>query len=106
MDFPWGTFPLCCSRRLANSTGTSSGFGYNLAKIALARGDRVIATSRSLDKIQHLESESCKLFYLDVANSFEKIQEVAKQAVEVWGRVDVVVNNAGFGAAGIAEEAG
>ncbi len=80
----------------------------NLTKILIARGDRVIATTRSVDKVKYLESESasCKVMYLDVTDSFDDIQKVADQALAIWGRVDVVVNNAGFGAPGIAEEAG
>ncbi|KAF7794087.1 hypothetical protein EIP86_005217 [Pleurotus ostreatoroseus] len=89
-------------------TGASSGFGLSLTKILLARGDRVIATTRSVDKVKYLESESasCKVLCLDVTSSFDEIQKVADQALALWGRVDVVVNNAGFGAPGIAEEAG
>jgi NAD(P)-dependent dehydrogenase (short-subunit alcohol dehydrogenase family) len=43
---------------------------------------------------------------LDIADSEEIIHTKAKEAIAVWGRVDVLVNNAGVGAPGIAEEAG
>ena len=86
--------------------GTSAGFGLNLVRIVTARGDRVIATARNVDKIKHLESANCRTLQLDVTDTFDKIQEVAREAMGIWGRVDVVVNNAGFGAPGIAEEAG
>ncbi|KIP06314.1 hypothetical protein PHLGIDRAFT_119106 [Phlebiopsis gigantea 11061_1 CR5-6] len=87
-------------------TGTSAGFGEALTKIVLARGDRVIATARSLEKIQHLASTDCRTLQLDVTDEFPAIQAVAKAAVDVWGRVDVLVNNAGLGTAGISEELG
>ena len=87
-------------------SGTSAGFGNNLVRIVTSRGDRVIATARNVDKIKHFESENCKVLQLDVTESSERIQQVAKEAVGIWGHVDVIVNNAGFGAPGIAEEAG
>ncbi|KAI0086748.1 hypothetical protein BDY19DRAFT_958428 [Irpex rosettiformis] len=87
-------------------TGTSAGFGSILAKTALARGDRVIASARSLDKIKHLESDNCRTLQLDVTDTEEAIKASAKEAIDFWGRVDVVVNNAGIGAPGIAEEVG
>ncbi|KAI0693918.1 short-chain oxidoreductase [Cytidiella melzeri] len=87
-------------------TGASAGFGTHLTKIILARGDRVIATARSQDKIIHLESAICKTLQIDVTDSEQAIHEKAKEAIGFWGRVDVVVNNAGVGAPGIAEEAG
>lgn len=86
--------------------GASAGFGEALTKIILSRGDCVIATARSVEKIKHLESPTCKTFQLDVTASFDAIQAVAKEAIDVWGRVDVLVNNAGIGTAGIAEEIG
>lgn len=75
-------------------------------KQVLARGDRVIATGRTLEKIKHYESPSCRVLQLDVTDTPENIQGVAKEAASIWGRVDVVVNNAGFGAPGVAEEMG
>lgn len=82
-------------------TGTSSGFGLHLARSALAAGDRVIATGRpshSFPQIKALESGNpgrCKALELDVCASEEVLEGVARDAVGVWGGVDVVVNNAG-----------
>lgn len=89
--------------------GTSSGFGKRLTASALARGDRVIATARSLDKLQEtLGSETDKLRFLqlDVTSGFENVQSVVEDALAIWGRIDVLVNNAGIGLLGLTEEGG
>ena len=88
------------------SAGASGGFGSHLVRTALERGDRVIAAARTLESIKSFESQSCKLLQLDVTESEESLKEKAKQAVGYWGRVDVLVNNAGLGGASICEEAG
>ena len=75
--------------------GASQGFGRILTGLALARGDRVIAAARHHEKIKDLESEACQTLQLDVTDGFEIIQAKAQQAMDVWGRVDVLVNNAG-----------
>lgn len=64
---------------------------------ALKRGDKVIATARgrSISKLDDLKAQGADTLQLDVNASLQDIQEVAKQAVAIHGRVDVVVNNAG-----------
>ncbi|KAJ7220573.1 hypothetical protein GGX14DRAFT_694922 [Mycena pura] len=89
---------------------TSSGFGEVLVQTVLARGDRVIATARSLGKNQHFlqseHSENVRLLELDVVAGEEALKGIITKAVAFWGRIDVLVNNAGNGAKGILEEAG
>ncbi|KAJ6612680.1 hypothetical protein B0H10DRAFT_2051474 [Mycena sp. CBHHK59/15] len=89
-------------------TGTSSGFGRCLISSVLARGDRVIATSRSREPIQDLEgtSDSLRLLELDVTAGEQVVRERVAEAVGIWGRLDVLVNNAGSCYLGILEEGG
>ncbi|MGA3048573.1 MAG: oxidoreductase [Terracidiphilus sp.] len=87
-------------------TGTSTGFGYLLAKELLRRGDRVIATARDVSKLKDLTSQypdKARTFTLDVTKPSE-IESVAQQAIAAFGHVDVLVNNAGYGVTGAIEE--
>ena len=78
----------------------------------LARGDRVIATARTLEKIKLFwtlpgaHASTLHLLRLDVSDSPANIQRVVEQALNVWGRIDVLVNNAGLGLKGVLEEGG
>ncbi|KAJ7485607.1 hypothetical protein FB451DRAFT_1337707 [Mycena latifolia] len=89
-------------------TGTSSGLGRSLISSVLAKGDRVIATSRSLEPIQNLEgtSDNLRLLQLDVTAGEEIIRCKVADAVAAWGRIDVLVNNAGSCYPGLLEEGG
>lgn len=88
-------------------TGVSSGFGYELTKQLLEAGDKVIGTIRgesSKDKIKDfLEHENFEAPYLDVRD-IDKVKEVVDSAFEKYGRIDVIVSNAGYGLFGGAEE--
>lgn len=88
-------------------TGTSTGFGRLLADEVLKSGDKVIATARKVEQIGDFERNhpgAAKSFALDVTKP-EQIEAVAKDAIAAFGRVDVLVNNAGYGMAGGVEEA-
>ncbi|KAJ7176711.1 hypothetical protein C8R46DRAFT_889813 [Mycena filopes] len=91
-------------------TGTSSGFGSALVASVLARGDRVIATARAVESIKHLETPSnsdfVRTLQLDVTSGAGAIAATVAEAVGIWGRLDVVVNNAGTGYGGLLEEGG
>jgi NAD(P)-dependent dehydrogenase (short-subunit alcohol dehydrogenase family) len=88
-------------------TGTSSGFGRTLTEQLLARGDRVFATLRktaALDDLKSRYENTLAVAQLDVTDT-AAIRRVVKEAFERFGKIDVVINNAGFGVAGAAEEA-
>jgi NAD(P)-dependent dehydrogenase (short-subunit alcohol dehydrogenase family) len=85
-------------------TGASSGFGRAIAEAALARGDSVAATARRTDALADLDAEDRLLVVpLDVTDAAEREAAVA-QAIERFGRVDVLVNNAGRTQVGAVEE--
>ncbi|EPS39210.1 hypothetical protein H072_6981 [Dactylellina haptotyla CBS 200.50] len=77
-------------------TGCSSGIGEQLVHIILARGDKVIATARNPDSILPLESLGASTLQLDVTSDEPTIAAVIAQAVSIYGRIDVLVNNAGY----------
>ncbi|KAI0760455.1 estradiol 17-beta-dehydrogenase [Fomes fomentarius] len=88
-------------------TGTSSGFGRELVLAALNCGDCVIATARSVEKIQDFpETDKVRVLELDVTEGFPSIQAKFNRALGFFGRIDVVVNNTGMGYKAILEEAG
>ncbi|KAF8521413.1 NAD-P-binding protein [Hysterangium stoloniferum] len=97
------------SQKIWLITGTSTGLGREIALAALAAGDKIIATSRSLDKLVELQTshpEDCKILQLDVTSHVDTITTIARKAVSLWGRIDVLVNNAGFAIIGNFEEGG
>ncbi|KAK9751389.1 hypothetical protein K7432_018117 [Basidiobolus ranarum] len=87
-------------------TGCSSGIGQYMAYEALGRGDKVVATSRNLQKLQKTfskyqrkeptKSASLLLKKIDVTDNFEVIQKTVKEIVDAFGPIDVLVNNAGY----------
>ncbi|TRM60748.1 hypothetical protein BD626DRAFT_503731 [Schizophyllum amplum] len=89
-------------------TGTTSGLGRRLVRAVLARGDRVIATGRTIENLhaQYEESEQLKLMQLDVTEGALIIAAKIQDALAHWGHIDVLVNNAGIGYPGLIEEGG
>jgi NADP-dependent 3-hydroxy acid dehydrogenase YdfG len=85
-------------------TGCSSGFGEALVLEVARRGDRVIATSRRIEDIAHLKGENIRTLALDVASSQDDINECILSAQEIFGSIDVLVNNAGYLQAGAMEQ--
>jgi NAD(P)-dependent dehydrogenase (short-subunit alcohol dehydrogenase family) len=87
-------------------TGSSRGFGREWAEAALERGDRVAATARDAGSLADLVStygHQVLALDLDVTDRAAAFDAVA-QAHEHFGRLDVVVNNAGYGLFGAIEE--
>ena len=87
-------------------TGTSRGFGREWAQAALERGDRVAGTARDLATLDELVKQYPETFLpleLDVTDRDADFAAV-RRAAERFGRLDVVVNNAGYGHFGMIEE--
>ena len=87
-------------------TGTSRGFGREWAVAALERGDKVAATARNVDSLKDLSEkygDAVLPLALDVTDRDADFAAVAR-AHEHFGRLDVVVNNAGYGHFGMVEE--
>jgi NAD(P)-dependent dehydrogenase (short-subunit alcohol dehydrogenase family) len=87
-------------------TGTSRGFGRSFALSALERGDKVAATARDISTLDDLVAKYGDLVLplpLDVTDKAAVTTAVAT-AHETFGRLDVVVNNAGYGLFGMVEE--
>ena len=87
-------------------TGCSSGFGHDLAKLVLARGWRAVVTSRDQARVEPLVEEAGErglALSLDVTDAAQ-ISEAVAEAKRAFGRVDVLVNNAGYGYQSSVEE--
>ncbi|KAL5375207.1 hypothetical protein DPSP01_011411 [Paraphaeosphaeria sporulosa] len=86
-------------------TGTSSGFGSQIAKQALQAGHKVIATSRDAGKLSELKDLGAATLSLDINASEADIQNTIKEAAAIYGTIDILVNNAGYIWEGAVEEA-
>mgnify|MGYP000899165633 FL=1 len=87
-------------------TGCSTGLGRDLAEVLLEQGYRVVATARRLDSIADLAErfpENARIASLDVTDR-DQISAAVEKAIEEFGRIDVLVNNAGYGLLGAIEE--
>ena len=88
-------------------TGASRGFGRIWAEAALERGDKVVATARKLESVADLSErfdDSVLPLELDVTNA-TRVPAAVRQAFEHFGRIDVLVNNAGYSLIATTEEA-
>lgn len=88
-------------------TGISSGFGKAITEQLLEKGETVVGTVRTKkDDIKALEEkypDNLDVEHLDVTNT-QEIREVVNKTIQRYGKIDVLVNNAGYGLFGAAEE--
>lgn len=88
-------------------TGASRGFGRIWAEAALTRGDKVAVTARALESVVDLKErfgDAVLPLALDVTDT-DQTRHVVQQAHAHFGRLDVVINNAGYSLVGMTEEA-
>ena len=87
-------------------TGASRGFGHTFSEAALGQGDQVVATARDITSLQDLSDaygDAVLPLELDVTDK-AAVTSTVSQAIDRFGRLDVVVNNAGYGLFGAVEE--
>jgi NAD(P)-dependent dehydrogenase (short-subunit alcohol dehydrogenase family) len=88
-------------------TGAGGGIGACTARAALKAGDRVVATGRNLEKVRNalrdVAGKSLEVLQLDVSDETQ-VTTVVDQALEKFGRIDVIVSSAGYRLLGNYEE--
>lgn len=80
-------------------TGSGNGLGRHITEAALAKGERVVATARNIEQLDDLVkqySDQIRVATLDVTDE-EAAQAAVRLALDAFGRLDVLVNNAGYG---------
>src|SRR5215467_16170473 len=90
-------------KKVAVVTGASSGIGRETVLSLIKAGYKVHAGARRLDAMRDLENAGAYLHHLDLTNS-ESIDAFVTEVLKLSGRVDVLVNNAGYGAYGAVED--
>lgn len=79
-------------------TGCTSGFGKHICTELASRGDYVIATARNIERISsHIrQHQNIRCLQLDVNVSKDEIANIVQKAIDFFGQIDVLVNNAGY----------
>ena len=76
-------------------TGASAGIGAALVEEVVRRGDKVIAANRQVNQMADRASENVSLLELDITSGSKVIASKVKAAWQIFGHIDVLVNNAG-----------
>jgi NADP-dependent 3-hydroxy acid dehydrogenase YdfG len=90
------TVPPIMSAPVWFITAASSGFGKEIALNALKKGHRVLATGRSLSRLGSLKDAGADIYVLDVTSDLEDIKRTVADAHAKYGRIDILVNSAGY----------
>lgn len=84
-------------------TGASSGMGESAARVLSQKGYKVYGAARNLDKMRHLKQSGIPIVPLDLTKD-ESIVNCVNTILEKEGRIDVLINNAGYGSYGAVED--
>ena len=84
-------------------TGASSGMGYQTARILAEQGHRVYGAARRVEKIEELAPYGVQALRLDITDE-QSVTQVVQTLIEREGRIDVLINNAGYGYFGAIED--
>ena len=87
-------------------TGVSSGFGYEMVKQVLSRGDKVLGTVRKTAAVEDLIARYPDNFHVEIVDMRDRkaVKQLGQKAEELFSTIDVIVSNAGYGLFGAAEE--
>ena len=87
-------------------TGVSSGFGYEMIKQVLSRGDNVLGTVRKTRPVEDLIDRYPDNFHVEILDVRDRkaVKQLGQKAEELFSTIDVIVSNAGYGLFGAAEE--
>ena len=87
-------------------TGVSSGFGYEMVKQVLSRGDNVLGTVRKTQPVEELIARYPDQFHVEIVDMRDRkaVTQLGQKAEELFSTIDVIVSNAGYGLFGAAEE--
>ena len=87
-------------------TGVSSGFGYEMVKQILSRGDNVLGTVRKTQPVEELIDRYPDNFHVEIVDMRDRkaVTQLGQKAEELFSTIDVIVSNAGYGLFGAAEE--
>ena len=87
-------------------TGVSSGFGYEMIKQVLSRGDNVLGTVRKTAPVEELVARYSDHFHVEILDVRDRkaVKQLGQKAEGLFSTIDVIVSNAGYGLFGAAEE--
>ena len=87
-------------------TGASSGFGYEMVKQVLSRGDKVLGTVRKTAAVEDLIARYPDNFHVEILDMRDRkaVKQLGQKTEELFSTIDVIVSNAGYGLFGAAEE--
>ena len=95
--------PKSLQRPVVLLTGASSGIGYDVAPLLVRYGYTVYGAARRVEKIEELTSEGVKALSMDVTDE-ASMEAAVQQIIDEEGRIDVLINNAGYGSYGAIED--